>query len=192
MKKDRFITPIRLGAIGALAVLLLLVEMVIALPIILATGVIGAAGFIMLLLGPMILVLSRLILNRFGSATLVGLVFGILVLGLPVLGPPGFIFKLLIMLVAGLGADIGFVFLRNHENQSALLSGVISAYLVAAMVFGTFKLFLPTNVPNVFSNPTAVIVLVILLTPLGLLAGYFARKIYDLIKDREIIQRVRS
>lgn len=190
-QRSSLFTPIRLGVIGALGVLTLLINLATGTVVVLATGVIAAGGVVMATFQPMMMVLSRLILPRFGSATLVGTVYGVLALGVPILGPPGFLPKLVITLAAGLATDGIFQLFRNQHRRAAVVASIGSAYTTFLIMLAAFTLVLPENIPTIFTKTPMLIGALVAVLPLGALGGYLGWLIFDRIKERELILRLR-
>jgi hypothetical protein len=193
-RKSSIFAPARLGAIGALGVLLLIINLASGTLVVMTTGVMASGFLLMAILGPMMFVASRLIIGRFGAATLVGLVYSVIALGFPIMGPAGFVPKLLIGVGDGLAADAVFAVLHRREKTASVIAGILSNLSGMAILFITFKLFLPPAMLEktsemLLGNLSMVIAMLVLLSGIG---GFLGWLIYNKIRNRAIIRRLQG
>lgn len=192
--KSSIFAPARLGAIGALGVLLLLINLGTGTLIVLVTGVMAAGAFLMTFLGPMMYVVSRLIIGRFGAGTLVGLVYSVIALGFPIMGPPGFIPKLFTGIGYGLITDAVFALCQRREKIASVTAGILDNLLGMGILLVTFKLFLPPAMSEktfkmmLGKLPMFIAVLIIL----GGVGGFVGWLIYSGIRNRAVIRRLQG
>jgi hypothetical protein len=187
---DSLFNPVKLGAIGALGILILVVNLLTGTLVVMATGIMASGAFLMMILGPLLYVLSRLILPKFGAATLVGLVYGVASLAFPIMGPPGFFPKLIIAAGEGFGVDIVFLIIKNKDKLASIIAGLVGDYLAMFFLVGSFKLFLPPAVSEGFLKMLPAVLIAILF--LGTLGGYLAWLIFQKIKDRKVIVKLQQ
>lgn len=180
----------RLGAISALGVLLFIINALTGMLIVLATGIPAGGAVIMLFIVPMMLVLYAFLIPLFPSCTIASLVWGILALAVPILGPPGFLPKIIITIAFGLGCDIPMFFLRKREKLATVISSWGSTYSGAIVNAIIFILFLPSElIAKALPLFWPVMGLIVVFSPLGGLCGW---KIFDKIRERAIVVRLRG
>lgn len=186
--------PARLGAIGALGVLLLVINLASGTLLVMATGVMAVGAVLMAFFGPMIFAVSRLVIRRFGAATLVGLVYSVIALGSPIMGPPGFVPKVFMGVGTGLATDAVFTLLHRRERIASVTAGIVSNFLGMAILLATFKLFLPPAMSEktfgmLVGNLPLVIPMFVVLSGIG---GFVGWLIYNGIRNRAIIRRLKG
>lgn len=192
--KSSIFTPVRLGAIGALGVLLLLINLGTGTLVVLVTGIMAAGAFLMTFFGPMMYVISRLIIGRFGTGTLAGLVYSLIALGFPIMGPPGFVPKLLTGIGYGLITDAVFAIWQRKEKIASMIAGILSDLLGMGILLVTFRVFLP---PAISEKTFALFLgklpmVIVLLVILGGAGGFVGWLIYNEIRNRAIVRRLQG
>lgn len=187
-------SPARLGTIGALGTLLLIINLGTGTLVVLVTGVMAAGVLLMTFFAPMMYVISRLIINRFGAGILVGLVYSVIALGFPIMGPPGFVPKLLTGVGYGLITDTVFALLRHREKIASVMAGLLDNLLGMGILLATFKLFLPPTISEktfkllLGKLPMFIAALIIL----GGVGGFVGWLIYNGIRNRAIVRRLQG
>jgi hypothetical protein len=154
-------------------------------------GVPGAAGIVMQLVGPMMLVFCSLLIQQFGAATLMLFVFHICALPLPMSGPPGFLPKILIGLIAGLITDTLYLLLKKQEKIAAGVIGAVNPPIFLFLIFGLGKLFSVPGVDDlaeVLSSPISIVVML----AVGALGGYIALFVFNRLKNTAIVARIQG
>lgn len=182
--------PVQLAVAAAMGVLILLVNLAIGVPIIEATGIPASGGFVMYFFFTLITVFTRLVFNRFGGATLAAFIFSVLALAAPILGPPGFLPKIILAVVFGLLVDVSFVIFPNNEKAASILAGLLYPYVGLGAILLIFYLFLP---PEPFAALLSVVPIFLAINwILGILGGLTGWWIYDRIRNRAVIQRIQG
>lgn len=180
----------KLIAIGSLAVL----DVVLALfgaGINAVTGIPLMGGVLNNLVENGITVLCCLIMDQFGAATILKFVLGILQIPLPIAGTPGFVPKVLILVIGGLIADVLYLALkRNRVIASLIIGGLPQIYYIFAVV-QLGRLF---GMPGVEETARIILspLLVVGATVEGAIGGYLGWLIYCRIKDTAMVVRVRG
>jgi hypothetical protein len=182
--------PIQLAAAASLGVLIFLLNLATGTLIVQATGIPVSGGFVMFFLFTAVAVFARLIFGRFGGATLAAIVFGVLGLGAPVLGPPGFFPKVIIVLVLGLLVDISFALVRNKPKVSSMLAGILVCYAGLGAILLIFKVFLPPQPYAAFFKIVPYFLAVNWAE--GIVGGLLGWFIYNKLKDRQVVRRVQG
>lgn len=186
--------PMQLGAIGALGVLLLLINFGSGTLIVLITGIMASGAFLMAFFGPLMYVVSRLTINRFGSSTLVGLVYSIIALGFPIMGPPGFFPKILTGIGYGLVTDVVFSLCSRRKKLASTTAGALSDLFGMAILLITFKVFLPSDISAktlaLFMGKLPIVI--VLLMILGGIGGYVGWLIHNGIQNRAIVRKLQE
>ena len=183
-------SPVQLAVVAAMAVLMFLIFLATGNLIVEATGIPVSGGFAMFFLFTLVAVFTRLVLNRFGSATLMALVFGILGLSAPLLGPPGFFPKLIIIVVIGLMFDISFAILGKWEKTASVIAGLLHCYLGLGTIILIFELFLPPVALAAFLTLVPYFLAIIWIE--GILGGLIGWWIYNRLRNRAVIQRIQG
>ena len=139
---------------------------------------------------PMMIAICGLIIPVFPSCTVAMTVWIILALSVPIMGPPGFLPKLIVGIGVGFAGDILFMFLRRKDKLTSVLGGLLVDIVGIALAGLIFYFFLPQELAMKFIQliPVA-FVLAVILGPLGGLTGW---KIFDKIRDRAIVARLRG
>lgn len=138
--------PLSTAAMGALAgfgVLMFAVNILSGTLIVLGTGVPGAGGIVMFAFYAALAILARLLVPHRWAATLSSAVFGIVAIPFPVLGPPGFVFKVAITVCLGFFVDISFILLRRRPKIASYVAGLAVGYGGLAVILLLFYFFAP-------------------------------------------------
>jgi len=188
MKKGWTTTKlIAAGSLGAL-------RLITALPGAAIAGVTGIpflSGAINFLSAGILYSITCLIIPKFGAATLMASIFSILAIPLPLMGPPGFLPKVILGAVYGLLADIVFLFLKKKKRLASVAIGSISSAFAPIVSLGLgYYLGLPGAIDlikmffklEIFISGAIV----------GAIAGYLGWLIYSKIENTTIIKRVQS
>jgi len=180
----------RLGAAAAMGVLAFLINLVTGMLIVTATGIPAGGAPLMAFICPMILVLIALLIPFFPSATLASAVWGVLALAAPIVGPPGFLPKLIAFVAMGLACDIPMWFLRSREKIASIVSGLTTDFGIFAVGITVFVLFLPPELAGKFIEIVHIVLIAcVVLGPIGGLTGW---KMFDVIRNRAIVVRLRG
>jgi hypothetical protein len=181
-----------LGVGAGFGVLFAVINMFTGAAIATATGIPGAGGFVMFFLLPALVLLFKHILARPFGATLVCFVLGLVALATPILGPPGFLPKLLITVAFGLTLDLGYeatAVLKERIVLRSIVAGVLFGYVGYGVLYAVFRLFLPEAAFAAFEN------LLVWFMALnffeGAAGGAAAAWIYRKIEDRPVIRGFR-
>jgi len=184
-------TSTKLIAVASLAVLNVIIAL-LSSAINMATGVTMAGGVLTSFTGPLLLIVCLLVVNRFGSASLFLLVTSVLALPLNYAGPPGFLPKVLVYLVAGLMLDLLYISLRRYSRFfTCLLIGGVEDVYVAFAVFGVGRLFGVPGIDRIATFvPLPVFIIVVFL--MGAIGGYLGWLIYHKIKNTAVVKRIQQ
>lgn len=183
-------TTTRLMASGSFGVLRLILSLAGAtLPAIF--GIPVASGFINFIIVGSIISLSCLVIGNFGTATIGTLIFSILALPLPLLGPSGFVLKILVGLTTGLLADIIFALFKKNKKLASILTGFFVNEL------GGIELVWLLTLAKI---PGTEILRKIVWSPLGFgaaiigggFSGYLGWLIYQKIKNTPIVLKIQN
>jgi hypothetical protein len=176
------------GSFGAL----ILIVALLASGLVAVTGLPLTGGIIGALVEPMLQLLLAHIINLFGAVTIASFVLSILALPTPYIGPPGFLPKLVIIVVGGFLIDLMYLVLKRWDRRGAsvIIGGVMRIYFLFAIV-GIGRIF---NIPGidqaaqVFTSPLLIIGAVIE----GVVGGYLGWAIYFRIKETSIVLRIKQ
>jgi hypothetical protein len=186
----RQFTTKKLIASGSLAVLLLILEMLTAVSNAITGNTVIAAPFSNIVYSALAIICLFLI-DQFFSATIMFTVFGILALPFPLIGPAGFVFKIPILLVAGVICDsIYFILKKNRLAASLLIGGPLLYY------FGITLSFLG----NLFHFPGFEMVSRFVFSPImllgslviGAIGGTLGKFIYNKIEKTSVVRRIQK
>ena len=174
------------GSLGVLTVILTLP----ASALVAISGIPLLGGFINIFLDRILDALALLIIGNFGTATLKKTILGIVALPTLLLGPPGFLPKILIYATNGLIIDTIYFSIKN-KKIALFLSNGIAAIAIAFQVVYIGRVF---NVPGI--EQTAKIFLSpFLLIGAGLgggISGLIGLLIYNKIKNSSLIIRIQK
>ncbi len=174
------------GSLGVLSLLLQLFGAVIAA----VTGTPLTSGVIGRLIGPALIVVCLLVVDQIGAATIMYFVLGTLALPFHISGIPGFLPKVLILIVEGFISDILYFYLKQNKLIFALVVGAMSQLYVAVAVVEVGRLF---NMPGI--EKTAKFLYSPLLIP-GLIfpaaGGYLGYFIFQKIENTAIVKRIQG
>lgn len=190
MAKEKGWTVTKLAVAAGFGVIGFAFGLSIAVPLNMITGNPAVAGLVMFFIGALLLALTGLTIRLFPSVTLAALVWGALLLPTPSMGPPGFIFKLLIFIAAGLVGDVLMRLLIKRERLASVIAGTISMVVVAILLAISALLFLPTETAQAIVKFLPLSIVVALIEgPIGSLCGW---AIFKKIKNRPAIARLRA
>lgn len=136
-----------------------------------------------------ILILCLLIIDKFGSSTIMMAIYGLMAMPFFILGPPGFLPKILISLLAGVIGDAFFLIFKKKDKTFVLItSGSVIYYffliqIIAAQLFNIPGQELTTKF--VF-NPLSFV----FMFTYGMIGGYLGYVIYNKIKNTSIVKRI--
>lgn len=172
------------GALGVLSVLLQLPST--ALVSFIGIPLIG--GVINIFIARTIEAITILVVKKFGAATLQNLVMGLLAIPFLLIGPPGFIPKIIIVLLNGLLIDTFFLLGKNKKIS------VVTSIGIASVLFGFYFVI----VGKIFSIPGIDETARVFLSPLmilgtfiaGSISGYLGWLIFQKIKNTSVIKRI--
>jgi len=180
----------RLAAAAAIGALLFIINVCTGMLIVIATGIPLAGAIIMGLFVGIIIALTELILPIFPSATIMTLVYGILAIPTPISGPPGFLPKVLIVASAGFVADVVMSFFRKNEKIGVIISTIIASVVAFIIFLLAFYIFLPKDLFAKFFSVFHILLVVCVIE--GAIGAYIGWIIFDKIKDRNIVKRLRG
>ncbi len=175
----------KLVAVGGLAGLCLALFVIIPMPLVLLFGPFMATP-VCAFLFPMMFILSGRIVPEKGSVFLLSTIMGLAGLALPLLGPPGFVGKLLVLWAFAAVIE-AFEFLMKRSLPSAILAGFFGAISVTLVFY---------YLAVIFSIPGPLVGLIKLMLILGVIEGAIgglaAHYIYEKIKDRSVVKSFRD
>jgi hypothetical protein len=122
--------------IALMAALVFVVNFSVGEWLVAATGVPGGSGFVTGFTNGLFITVTALILRKFGSITLVGLIYGILALPTNMAGgPPGFIWKLPLIVLTVLLAESIIHFMSYRKSGFFIALAVGNAFSMASLAF---------------------------------------------------------
>jgi len=156
-----------------------------------ATFVLGAGGLINGFFDGMLFVFCCLLIRKFGAATIMGFIFSICVLPLPVLGPSGFLLKIIIGTLTGLIIDIIYVLLKRNEMFAVIIIGIGQGIIINIGVIGSGLLF---SVPGIKEAvKLSLFPLSLVVFPLiGGVGGYVGYLLFKSLRNTSIIKRIQA
>lgn len=178
---------IAVGGLGAVTVVLSLFGAAINA----ISGISGLGGILNIFVFSMMAALCCLLIDKFGSATLMGLIFSICAIPVPVLGPPGFLPKILIGIAFGSSADMIYMLLKRNKKIAAIAIGIISAYVTLFLILWLGSLF---SIPGIHESKETFLTLPVIFGG-GIYAafsGYVGYLVYTKLKDTAVVKRIRG
>jgi hypothetical protein len=188
-KKEKWTTT-KLIAAGSLGVLLFVLEIIPASINTIAPSTAFAGPLLTFIYSVMIIVCLFLI-KEFAASIIMFAIYGILSIPFFLVGPPGFLLKVPVSMVAGLIADLLYLPLRRKKYMvPIIIPGIILNYFAIVMV-ELAKLF---NIPGMEAITKVVYTPVILFGNLafGAIGGYLGYIIYKKIKNTAVVKRIQS
>ena len=188
-ERGRHGVPVVLAVVAGFGVLFTLINFATGAAIATAVGVPAAGGVVMFFLLPAVILLFRHILNRFYAATLVLGVFGFVALATPILGPPGFLPKVLIALAFGMIIDGAYnvtAFLGDRLVLRSAIAGIAFGYAGCAVIYLVFMCFLPPEPFEAFKKLLKLYLVLNLFE--GALGGATAAYLYRKVEKRPAIR----
>lgn len=184
MKTSQLITAAGIGALYAIFSL-------IGGSITALVGIPAVGGVVTTFFGAIFFVLSCLVIKRFGAATITGFVYSIVALGLPVMGPPGFLPKIVIGALAGLVADILYVLLKRKEKVAVIGIGAISQITIAFANLGFGFLFSIPGIEKLAKLFLSVVTISALLI-IGGIGGLIGYIIFNKLRNTAVVRKIQG
>ena len=159
-----------------------------------AIGGLGSGGPVMLIVTPLFSIICIRIINKKFAIFLMAAVLSIMFLPLPALGPPGFIPKIGLILIAAAIFEGSYWGLKTRFEliasigSSAIFGGIVLILFVAMIQF-VIPADMDISVGPVIELGYVVALLGVILGGLG---GYIGERIYQKIKDRPAVARVQN
>ena len=155
------------------------------------TGTPNIGGVINAFIYTIFVPLFVILIDQSGAATLILTIFSIFALPFPLIGTPGFLFKIPILIFSGFIIDIVYHFLRKKQKIFfVLVGGFFLTYVNTAVVlfagilnipgqeFATRYAFKPITIFGFFL--------------IGLVGGLISNEIFKKIKSTTIIKRIQK
>lgn len=163
------------------------------------TGVGGVGGLINVFVQGGLTAFIVLSAKQFGSATIAWLVFSFLAIALPIMGPPGFFFKIFNGILIGICSDIAYLFLsRKREKVIGVVIGGVSMVsanvplLIALSLMGINWLAIAEGLSEILVTFPGFLFLFFLSFLIGTMAGYLGWLVYDRLKNTSVIKRIQG
>ncbi len=185
-------TLTRLIATGSLGVLCL-VSFIPYMMAKLAFDVVGLTTILGSFLLDLFLIPGLFIIDTFGAATLGITIFAILTLPLPLLGPPGFLPKVLLGPAYGLPIDLMFLALRKNEKLAAYVIGVgvtLSQGIGLLFLFKLIKFPGGQAVVNFATTQPGITIVLVMMVIQGIIGTILGLRVYYRIKNTAVVQRI--
>lgn len=184
----------KLMAAGSLGALAFIMNVATGMLVVLVTGVPGSGGLVMALIFPIIIVLTCFIIPIFPSMFITGMVFSVLSLAVPILGPPGFLPKILVVALAALSADAVASsfrkFFREKEKLTSITVTITSGIVLMLLLAVVFKLFLPSDISSLFLSRLPMFLGgSVIIAPVGAYIGYL---IYKKLENTSVVKRIQA
>ncbi|MFH2020762.1 MAG: hypothetical protein ABIJ34_05070 [archaeon] len=183
-------TSTKLIAIGSIAVIRLLVDIIVYYSALTATSSVFGSLTIFIL-GPIFQVFVALVIQRFGSVTLFLTLNFLMELPTPTVFP-----KLILLfstLLQGLMIDITWLIFKKNNKLFGLVSGfLINAFwvLLAILLYFSIGLYGTEHIPKIMVTPLWLFILGLFLSLIGSACGYAALSVYNKIKNTSVIKRI--
>jgi hypothetical protein len=174
---------------GIFAALLLVAEVGLALPFVMAFGP-GMGSIVGVFIGPLLFVLFREILNEKGALILIGFIASVLFVPLPAFGPAGFLPKLVILSTAGIFTEIVFLAMSKSSGLARGIASGVAFDFVGILIFIKILEYFKVPGSERFTSMFAVFLVVSIIG--GAIGGAIGAKIFEKIEKRPAIQRIRN
>lgn len=187
MKRWNITQLMAAGSVGALMAAFFIIGASISAVI----GILGAGGIISAIFSGILFAFCCLAIRRFGSATLTGFVFSICALPFPILGPSGFLPKILIGTSAGLAVDLIYFLFKKREKIAATIIGAGSAVLITFEFIGLTLLFsIPgaKKTAGLFFSTHAIFIFLLM----GGIGGYIGYIVFNKLRNTAVIRRIQG
>lgn len=188
MKKGWTTTKlIAAGSFGALRLVLSLPGVVLAA----ITGIPFLQGAINFPIIAIMFAITPLVIGEFGAVIVMALVVNILAIPLPLIGPPGFLPKIVVGVAYGIVADIVYALLKRNKKLAAIAVGAVIDGFAPVIDFSMWSLL---SVPGaaeaarVFLSPIYIVIGFMF----GGVFGYIAWFIYTKLRNTTVIKRIQA
>jgi ABC-type thiamin/hydroxymethylpyrimidine transport system permease subunit len=118
-------------------------------------------------------------------------VLHICALPLPMTGPPGFLPKILIGIVAGLGYDIMFLLFKKWSWLAAVVMGALGPPMMLFLILFTMQLFSVPGAAQLGQALASPIALIVMLA-VGTLGGLIGLFVYNRLKNTSVVSRIQA
>jgi len=182
---------IAVGGLGAVTVVLSLFGAAINV----ISGISGLGAIVNIFVFCVMLVFCCLIIDKFGSATLMGLIFSICAIPVPVLGPSGFLPKVLMGIAFGFAADMIYMLLKRNKKIATIGIGIISSYVIGFLLVWLGSLF---SIPGIhelketFLTFPVILPVILVITIYSAFSGYVGYLIYKKLENTAIVRRIQA
>ena len=183
---------IAVGGLGAVTVALSLFGAAINV----VTGISGLGAIVNIFVYCMMLAFCCLTIDKFGSATLMGLILSICAIPIPVLGPSGFLPKVLIGIAFGFAADMIYMLLKRNKKIAAIAIGIISSYVIGFLLVWLGSLFSIPGIHKLIETfltiPVMLVVTMLVITIYSAFSGYVGYLVFKRLKNTSIVKRIQA
>ncbi len=171
---------------GIFSVLIWVIYLSISMPLVIAFGL-GMGVVVMPFFTLLLLVLFRRIINEAGGTILIGFVTSLLFLPIPAFGPPGFLPKMLILIISTSVIEAVILIFKKWPMLGSVLSGFFGALATVSMLFGIFIFF---KIPGSEKFLSLMLPFFVVAMIEGALGGYIAEKIFRKIENRPAVMGI--
>lgn len=173
---------------GIFSVVGVLIQTTLSFTVTQALGT-GASTPVLFFVWPLLMILFRQIINENGAILLIGFVGGILTVPTPAYGPPGFVPKLLPIVVGSTVMDSVFAIFHRRSTFASILSSVLAVVAAIPLFAYIFLLFGIPGAQTILSLGYIFILVGAVEAGIGGLTG---ESLYKRMKDRPTIRRIRN
>ena len=175
--------------IALMAGLLLAINFTLGIGIITVTGIPGSSAFVTGITNAIALGLTVLIIRKIGSGGLLYLIYGLIALPTPMAGgPPGFIWKVIILALAGITFDL-FIHPLKYKTWGWVIGGFFASIVG---LFGLLLVYYLLQLPEFDKLAPVIIIMFVVWFVFGLIGFRIANIIYKRIKDKRLIKQISS
>lgn len=174
--------------VGLFAALAVAVQLLLATPLVLIFGPV-MGGPVMLFMAPLLLVLFWRILYAPWAIPALAAVVGVLLLPFPALGPPGFLPKVLILLLGGTLMEVAIRALAAKPRLASTTSGALGAATFIGLLWLSFAVL---RVPGVEQFLSIAHIFILIAMVEGGLAGLAAEGIFARVRSQRLVISLRE
>jgi hypothetical protein len=182
---------IKLITIGSIAIIRFIIMVLFYAPLLVSAGALGGGSFA--ILGVFFTILTALVIDSFGSVTLYSILVFFIMLPTPTIWPK--LLSLILLPLNGIFIDILYSLLGKKKKLFSLLGGFIYNLILgieSIILFFSIDLPFTDNLPDYLIKPVNLSLILLVLSFIGAITGYFTYIFYKKFSNSSVIKRIQK